>query len=84
MRRFGCTCRAGGNLDCAQIGAARGTAERSFDRARLATELIPIYQSITSHDRHGRHYDRRAAEHAVVGRAAPDSSSDSPRADIAP
>jgi glycosyltransferase involved in cell wall biosynthesis len=31
----------------ARIGrAARATAERSFDRARLATELIPIYQSI--------------------------------------
>ena len=25
-------------------GAARATAERSFDRARLATELIPIYR----------------------------------------
>ena len=33
----------------ARIGsAARATAERSFDRARLATELIPIYQSITA------------------------------------
>ncbi len=31
----------------AQIGrAARRTAERSFDRARLAAELIPIYRSI--------------------------------------
>jgi len=31
----------------ARVGrAARVTAERSFDRARLATELIPIYQSI--------------------------------------
>jgi glycosyltransferase involved in cell wall biosynthesis len=26
--------------------AARATAERSFDRARLATELIPIYRSL--------------------------------------
>jgi glycosyltransferase involved in cell wall biosynthesis len=33
----------------ARIGhAARATAERSFDRARLATELIPIYQSINA------------------------------------
>ena len=31
----------------ARLGrAARATAERSFDRARLATELIPIYRSI--------------------------------------
>lgn len=28
--------------------AARATAERSFDRARLATELIPIYRSISA------------------------------------
>ena len=27
-------------------GAARRTAERTFNRARLATELIPIYRSI--------------------------------------
>jgi glycosyltransferase involved in cell wall biosynthesis len=39
-----------GNPDLrARIGrAARVTAERSFDRARLATELIPIYQSISA------------------------------------
>jgi glycosyltransferase involved in cell wall biosynthesis len=29
-------------------GAARLTAERSFDRARLAAELIPIYRSISA------------------------------------
>ena len=33
----------------ARIGrAARVTAERSFDRARLATQLIPIYRSINA------------------------------------
>lgn len=33
----------------ARLGrAARATAERSFDRARLATELIPIYRSISA------------------------------------
>jgi glycosyltransferase involved in cell wall biosynthesis len=36
----------------ARIGrAARATAERSFDRARLATELIPIYQDVFERSR---------------------------------
>jgi glycosyltransferase involved in cell wall biosynthesis len=31
----------------ARIGhAARATAERSFDRARLATELVPVYRDM--------------------------------------
>ena len=31
----------------ARIGrAARATAERSFDRARLAAELVPIYRDV--------------------------------------
>jgi glycosyltransferase involved in cell wall biosynthesis len=31
--------------------AARATAERCFDRARLARELVPIYQSVVTGDR---------------------------------
>jgi glycosyltransferase involved in cell wall biosynthesis len=35
----------------ARLGkAARATAERSFDRARLAAELIPIYRSVSEAD----------------------------------
>ena len=30
--------------------AARATAERCFDRARLAKELVPIYQSVMGHE----------------------------------
>jgi glycosyltransferase involved in cell wall biosynthesis len=36
----------------ARLGAAgRATAERRFDRARLATELIPVYHSVTGNGR---------------------------------